>query len=342
MKFKVDKDSNSPIYNQLVDFVIREIQYGYAAPGDILPSMNELADLLDISRETVKKAYSILRDRGFLETRPGKGVFVCSPEDKSTQRVLVLFDKMSPYKDISFNSMAARLGGKARMTILLHNQRPELLKYYLDECLYKYDYFVITANFPLDPVVHKNVLKQLKRIPNRKLIVLDNWMKDLPGNYGAVYQDFDNDIYGCLESCLDEIKKYSRLNVVTMPSSLYHKAIANSIKRFCEDKSIPVSFYSHITDSMTQKGEVYIFLNGQLDSDLTDFAKAASRKSLLIGKDIGVISYNDYPINELVLGGLTTVSADFAQMGDLAARMILDKKMEKIKCDFHLVRRSTF
>lgn len=342
MEFKLAKESDSPFYKQIVEFVIEEIHNGNAAVGDMLPSMNELSDALGISKETVKKAYSILRDRGFLEARQGKGVFISSPEDKSNQRVLLLFDKMSPYKSIVFNAMAARIGGRAQLTIRLHNQSPELLKYYLDECLDRYDFYVVTANFPLDPSIHKSVLKQLGRIPNRKLIVLDNWMKELPGNYGAVYQDFDNDIYEGLDSCLEEVRKYSRVNVVTMPSSLYHRAISNSVKRFCEDRNIPVSFYYHVTDNIIHKSELYILLNGQLDSDLNDFAKATARKGIRIGKDIGIISYNDYPINELVLGGLSTVSTDFAQMGDLAARMILDKNVEKIKCDFHLVRRATF
>ena len=43
-----------------------------------------------------------------------------------------------------------------------------------------------------------------------------------------------------------------------------------------------------------------------------------------------------------MLGGLTTISADFRQMGRLAGEMILDKKPAKIHCDFHLTRRSTF
>lgn len=342
MEFLLEKDSNTPYYKQLVEYIVTEIHNGNAQAGDPLPSMNELSDTLDISKETVKKAYSILRDRGFLEARQGKGVFICAQEDRPTQRILIIFDKMSPYKDITFNAMAARIAGKAQLTIRLHNQSPELLKHYLDECLDKYDFYVITANFPVNPSIHKSVLKQLVRIPNRKLILLDNWIKELPGNYGTVYQDFDNDIYEGLESSLKQLKKYSKLNVITMPSSLYHEAISNSIARFCKDKDIPAAFYSHVSDGLLHKGEVYLFLNGQLDSDLNDFVKAAARKSMAIGKDIGIISYNDYPINELVLGGLSTVSADFAQMGDLAARMILDKKMEKIKCDFRLVRRATF
>ena len=47
-------------------------------------------------------------------------------------------------------------------------------------------------------------------------------------------------------------------------------------------------------------------------------------------------------MNELILGGLTTVSADFRQMGRYAAEMILNRRMDKIHCDFRMTRRSTF
>ena len=43
-----------------------------------------------------------------------------------------------------------------------------------------------------------------------------------------------------------------------------------------------------------------------------------------------------------VLGGLTTISTDFREMGRLAARMILDRKPSKIHCPFRMTRRSTF
>ena len=47
-------------------------------------------------------------------------------------------------------------------------------------------------------------------------------------------------------------------------------------------------------------------------------------------------------LNEVVLGGLTTISTDFSEMGRLAARMILDRSLAKIHCPFRLTRRSTF
>ena len=47
-------------------------------------------------------------------------------------------------------------------------------------------------------------------------------------------------------------------------------------------------------------------------------------------------------MNELVLGGLTTVSTDFVQMGRLAAEMILNRHMSKVHCPFRMNKRFTF
>ena len=63
---------------------------------------------------------------------------------------------------------------------------------------------------------------------------------------------------------------------------------------------------------------------------------------LTIGDEISVISYNDASINEIILDGLTSVSTDFRQMGETAADMIQTRNLSKVKCDFRLIRRSTF
>ncbi len=61
-----------------------------------------------------------------------------------------------------------------------------------------------------------------------------------------------------------------------------------------------------------------------------------------MGRDISIISYNESPINEIILNGLMAISTDFRQMGVLVARMIPDKSPAKIRCDFQMIRRDTF
>ena len=91
-----------------------------------------------------------------------------------------------------------------------------------------------------------------------------------------------------------------------------------------------------------QKHDSFLILNSQLDNELIELIKTAKVKILKAGKDIGIISYNESPINEIILNGLTVFSTDFKQMGKLAAKMILEESMKKIRCDFKLIKRNTF
>ena len=76
--------------------------------------------------------------------------------------------------------------------------------------------------------------------------------------------------------------------------------------------------------------------------ELIKLARAAKELKLKPGRDFGIISYNESPMSEIVLDGLTTISADFEQMGSLAAEMILEGRLFKQKCDFRMIRRNSF
>ena len=340
-KISIDQGSNAPIYKQVVSQIENSIKDGFFEPGDIIPSMNDLSQGAGISKETVKKAYSFLRDKGLIEPKQGKGFYVATNQPEAGPSVLVLFDKLSVYKQVLFNSLSETLGEKAETTILTHHQNLEIFEYYLTNYLDKYDYYVVSPHFPLDPKSQKKALKLLGKIPNRKLIMIDNWVRELPGNYGAVYQDFENDAYYGLSQGGAKLKKAGRICVITLPTSMYGTQIASSIKRYGIENNLSVEFFNAPPADIREK-DVFIIVNSQLDWGLAELSRQIKDAELKIGKDVGIISYNEFSLNEVVLGGLTTISTDFDQMGKLAAQMILDKKLSKIHCDFKMIRRNTF
>ena len=338
----IDNGSSVPVYKQLMDQVESGIKEGRFLTGDILPSMNELSASLDISKETVKKAYSLLRDKGVISSTQGKGYYIAEVKANKKMKILLLFDKLSNIKQILYNSFASTIGDKAEMTIYLHNQQVDILEYYLNENLGNFDYYVITPHFPLDEAVHKRVLKALRRIPNRKLIVLDYYMPELQGNYGAVYQDFENDAYAGLMMGIKKLRNVPKLNVIIELSSLYHPLVSKAVSRFCEENGIKYNFITQVTPEIVKPKETYLILHSQIDMELINLVRAARSLKLKPGKDFSIISYNESPMSEIVLDGLTTISADFIQMGRLAAQMILDGKTFKYKCDFKMTRRNSF
>lgn len=331
-----------PIYKQLIEHFETEIIGGRLKPGDAVPSMNELASQLEISKETVKKAYGILCQRGLLEARQGKGFFVASRTKSSRLRILILVDSLSPYRQAFINAFSEKMGRKAEIAFFLHNQDVDLLRFFLDKSLGKYDYYIVTPHFSGNEQIHTEAIKQLSRIPNRQLILADNWDRDLQGNYGAVYQDYEHDAVDSLKGALPEIRMYPCFDVFRMSNSLYGGIIQDSIGKFCKKNGIKVRFHKNISPDDIHDCQLCLFLNSQADQMLFTINEIAEQKKLRIGKDIKVISYNETPICELVLGGLSTISSDFAEMGRLCAEMIKEGNMSKIKCPFRMIRRKTF
>ena len=341
MTFIVNKAGNEPIYKTLVSEVELAIRGGTLKAGEMLPSMNELSSRLDISRETVKKAYGILTEKGLLVPRHGKGFYAADLRTSGKLQVLVIFDKLSVYKQLLFNAFSERLGKSAQTVILNHNQSVDLLEYYLDNNLDHYDYYVVMPHFPLDDATQERALKQISRIPNRKLIMLDHLQPGYTGHFGAVYQDFENDIYYGLSKGFSQEDRTLKLRVITLPSSLYGKSIRKGVERFVEERKLPVEFLTEAPADI-KPGDTFLVLNSQLDTGLVALARRIREAGLSIGTDVRIISYNESDMNELVLGGLTTVSTDFRQMGRLAADMILARKPEKIHNQFDMICRSTF
>ena len=338
----IDLNQHMPLYKQLIAEIERLIDSGELKEGDCLPSMNELSAELNISKETVKKVYSILRERGLIESMHGKGFFVTAWRESRKLRIFMLFDRLSQYKQTLYDAFIEQIGDKAEITMYVYNQDIVTFEEFIDHTLDKYDYYLITPHFCLEPVIQARALKALKRIPNRKLIILDNWPRSLQGLYGVVYQDMSNDIYEGLTAGLEDLRKYNKLNVVILPTSLYGSLIMAGVERFCADNHIKVEFHYEISAEMMSRGDVYLLLNGQLGWGLVELSRMATSQGLEIGKDIGIISYNDSYLSEVILGGLTTVSTDFEQMGHLAAEMVLTHNLRKVKCDFKLTRRNTF
>src|SRR5690606_12535935 len=151
----------------------------------------------------------------------------------------------------------------------------------IEENLGHFDYYVITPHLPLSKEIQKRVIKALKKIPNRKLVILDRNPDGLKGNYIAVFQDFENDIYDGLKQALHALRAYSKLNVYTMEGSLYGDLVKKGIQKFCSAHKISYKIFNKTTiNDRINKGESYFILNGQLDKELIDIVRIAKEQRL--------------------------------------------------------------
>ncbi len=76
----IDKDSKVPIYQQIYEFIKKEIQTEQFKPGNKLPSSRALSRYLSVSRSTIELAYDQLVSEGYIEARPCKGYYISQLE----------------------------------------------------------------------------------------------------------------------------------------------------------------------------------------------------------------------------------------------------------------------
>ena len=81
-EIEIDFQSGEALYTQLMNQIILGIATSRLQEGDPLPSVRQLADTIGINMHTVNKAYSLLRQEGFVSIDRRKGAVICLDVDK--------------------------------------------------------------------------------------------------------------------------------------------------------------------------------------------------------------------------------------------------------------------
>lgn len=331
---EIDEDSKIPKYQQLVDTIIADIELGIVRIGDRIPSINETSEEFYLSRDTVVKAYEILRNRGIITAVKGKGFYVSSTGKNKGKRILLLFNKLSDHKKTIFNSLVNNLPEDSVVDLQVHHCDSSVLEKIIIENLGKYDHYVIMPHLKEETA---SVKAAINKIPKDKLVLVNKDLDGIDGDYACVYEHFELDIYQGLFSGLDQIKKYDKLYLVFPNSNYYCSGIKMGFVQFCEIHD----FDWEIVDSTKvdiNPGELFIVIE---ESDLVDIIKQTTSKNLKLGWEVGIISYNSTPFKEILAGGISVLSTDFEKMGDTIAQLIFAKKKVKVKNQFSFIRRNS-
>lgn len=338
----IEKDSRKPKYQQIVDSVIRNISDGNLNMEQKLPSINRFSEEFDLSRDTVEKAYNILKERQIITSIKCKGYYITRTQLITKTNILFLVNKLSSYKMRLYNSFLDKIGGFGHTDLQIYHCDQSLFLNLLKNHQNSYDYYVIMPHFKNDKLAHisntNSILELINKIPNEKLLILDNKLTQ-GKQFRGVYQDFENDIYNALKEGLEKIKKYQRMILAYPTKSVYPypKRILHGFRKFCLEQNIDFEIIDEIFDDMIlKKGDLFVTIE---ESDLVNLITQIRENEYVLGTDIGVISYNETPLKELL--GITVISTDFKQMGETAADIILNKTKEMVKNPFHFIDRNS-
>lgn len=295
----------------LTEAISAAIITGEFGDGDNLLSINDASRKYAVSRDTVFKAYSDLKRRGLIDSNPMKGYFVKS----EVTHVLLLLDTYSPFKQNLYNRFVARLPENYKVDLIFHQYNERLFETIVKDSLVRYNMFVL-MNFS-----NIQFSAALRSIPSGKLLLLDfgDFEKD---GYSYICQNFDQSFYDALVILEPSLQKYRQLSLVFPPQVSHPESAVDHFQRFCNDYHFEYKVYKNDRVGI-QKFTTYICID---PGDLVKIIKEADALGWEIGREIGVVAYNDNPILEVIKNGITAISVDFGLMGEMAAAYVLNKK----------------
>ena len=310
--FIIDHESDVPKYQQIVDVINQSIAKDVLAIGDSLPSVNAFCQEHHLSRDTVFKAYTILKENGVIKSVPNKGYYIAS----KNRKVLLVLDTFKAYKEVLYHSFINEMEDDIITDVQFHHYNIDNFKTILNNSLGKYYKYVVMG------FDHKQVSKTLAKIPNNDLLLIDWNINSNPEN-NYVFQDFGVAFYKGLESITENFKKYKALHFLYPTYTNHAKETVAYFEKYCQDNNFDYQIKTNPQEYKIEKGIAYLSVS---DRVLGVFLEQCRKQNLEPGVDVGFLSYNDTPMKKFIYKGITVVTTDFEQLGISAAKFINSDK----------------
>jgi DNA-binding transcriptional regulator YhcF (GntR family) len=306
--FIINHESDVPKYQQLVNSINNAIAKNLLNKGDLLPSVNSICSENKLSRDTVFKAYSILKDQRVIESVPNKGYYVAG----ETRKVLLVLDTFKAYKEVLYHSFVNNLPENIITDVQFHHYNIENFKTIINNSVGKY-YKYVVMNFD-----HKEVASVLTNISNEKLLLID-WSIHSKSKNNFVFQDFGKAFYESLKEAVDLFRKYEAIHFVYPNYTNHPMETLTFFKNFCKEFEFKYKIITNPKEFDIEKNVAYI---GVSDRMLGVFLEQCREKDFEPGKDVGFLSYNETPMKKFIYKGISVVSTDFKELGTKGAEFI--------------------
>lgn len=300
----------------LLDGIRDAIATGKVRPGDTLPSVNEMSRMSGFSRDTVVKAYQILKQQSVISSTPAKGFYVSG----KSFRVFMLLDDFSAFKEQLYRSFREHLPQEYSVDLLFHHYNAPVFEQLIQSAIGRYSMYVVMniSTRQMHPV--------LSKIDPTRLLVLDmGSARDSKFNY--ILQNFDTAVIDCLESERERLVKYRKLIYIYAPEKTPHPPETTcALRKFCRNSGMSFKVMPEFYPDKMMPGQLYFVIT---ENDLVRVLKGCREHGLSLGTDIGIVAYNDTPMKEIAGNGITVISTDFTEMGRKAALFVSAKEPVK-------------
>lgn len=322
-----------PKYRQIIDAIQQKIKAGELKKGDKIPSLNMFCQQYGLSQDTVLMAYNELKAKGIITSQVGKGYFIQSENTDFKHKVLLVFDRLTAYKEELYDSFKDVLKKDGSEQIFFHHNNLKIFQTIIESSIGDYSEYVIM------PIDHPDAFALIGKLPSNKVFILDQGRKQYKSLYPYVCQDFERDIYQILKKNAPLVNKYPRLVLVIRHQKSHFRDIVTGFRDFCKQHPVAAEVVNDLKTFEIRPHEAFVVVD---DRDLEFLVRYSIDHQLQLGANMGIVSYNETPLKGIIASGITTISTDFARMGKSMADMILNHQKLKLDNPFLMNRRNSF
>ncbi|WP_373515216.1 GntR family transcriptional regulator [Persicitalea sp.] len=308
-----------PKYLQIVDAIVQDIERGTLSAGDRLPSLNEACAEWYLSKDSVKRAYGTLHQRGFVTSVTRKGFYVAGSPKRHALRVLIVAGQLTEGVKELHDAIASSMTREAILDVSSYNYQRQLLCQLLDKHLGDYHYFVMMPHLIGQDAA---TLQCLRNVPSRKLILIGNeWPETLQHGYRLRYGG-EEALYEALVSHVYVLRKYIRLNLVLSEQDCFDADSIRAFRRFCVAYGFDFQMIDDLQESDVQPGQAYFVADSRL---LLTVIARCQQSGWGLGKQVGVVSFVENDYTRLLAGGVTVIGRPSAEVGRLVAQILCNQ-----------------
>ncbi len=294
---------------QLIEYIQRLIAARELGYGDKLPSINQLSKEFGISRDTVFKAFTDLKSRGIIESVHGKNYHVSS----LNRNILLLLDEYTPFKEILYNTLRAKLPTYYHIDLWFHQYNEQFFNHVIDNAAGMYSHYLV-MNYH-----NEQLADSLARLDKKRLLLLDFGRFD-KNSFSYICQDFDDALYAALDGIKEQLRSYRKLYFVFHKTLKHPASSKHAFSKFCIDNDFAFEIVEevHKVSSITP-GSFYLVIK---QADIVALVRQGRKEQLQMQRDYGLLAYNENPFYEVIDAGISSISIDWMQMGELASSFV--------------------
>ena len=317
-----------PKYRQIIRSVERAIAEGRLRRHDRLPSVNQICLAYSLAGYRFAGIWGVKKGGSF--TPSWQRIFRQDDGGMDGTTCFSVVWWIERFQREIYNSFLVTIDKQIRVDIYFHHFNLDMFKKLAAEINGNYAKYIIM------PTNMAGTAPIIKTLPAQDVIILDQtnpWVGDTHRCISISHRI-------CMMDCLKE----DRWSTNTVNWSCFTR-VTKSLLAWWKvpgilPRTFPSSARSGSNSGMMTFCRVRWFIIPN-DRDLVNVIEQARSQQLTIGRDVGIISYNDIPLKKVVEKGITTISTDFAAMGRTLADFVMHGRKDQVKNLSDLIIRQT-